>query len=238
MSQSAEGRRKTSLPPSSCPPIAVLNPGRRCLVVTHNRICQNIGGLSFLFMYAEKFLKRVFPPTPKRMANKSVTCHRTPAVLGWAGKPAAASLFLSHCPADAPSIPAACPGVCVRYYKIYKYVATFTTIFVVIITAGITKGLYARGIKIPIVGDLPAGREGGREARTQPTHSPSQPVACHHLGLTLQQAAWPHTPSTARPSLTDILLACLSACLWVWYVVGQATPRSRPLTSASGVPRR
>jgi hypothetical protein len=34
------------------------------------RICQNIGGLSFLFMYLEKFMKRVFPPTPKRMANK------------------------------------------------------------------------------------------------------------------------------------------------------------------------
>jgi hypothetical protein len=37
-------------------------------------------------------------------------------------------------------------------------VATFTTIFVVIITALITQGLYAHGIEIPIVGSLPGGR--------------------------------------------------------------------------------
>lgn len=63
--------------------------------------------------YLEKFLKRVFPPTAKRMQNKC--------------------------------------------YKIYKYTSTFTTIFVVIITASITKGLYKKGIEIPIVGSLPSG---------------------------------------------------------------------------------
>jgi hypothetical protein len=77
------------------------------------RICQNIGGLSFFFMYMEKFLKRVFPPTPRRMQNK--------------------------------------------WYKAYKYLSTFTTIFVVIATANITKSLYKQGIHIPIVGSLPPG---------------------------------------------------------------------------------
>lgn len=43
------------------------------------------------------------------------------------------------------------------FYKAYKYISTFTTIIVVIVTALTTKHLYAHGTKIRIVGDLDAG---------------------------------------------------------------------------------
>ena len=92
--------------------VHLLTYGSTNFIITH-RIIQNIGGISFFFLYLEKFLKRVFPPTPRRMANKG--------------------------------------------YKIFKYTITFTTIFVVIITANITKALYKKGIEIPIVGALPSG---------------------------------------------------------------------------------
>ena len=64
-------------------------------------------------MYTEKTVKRIFPPTPERLANK--------------------------------------------WYKAYKYISTFTTIFVVIITAHIAYNLHQQGIKIKVVGSLPDG---------------------------------------------------------------------------------
>lgn len=44
------------------------------------------------------------------------------------------------------------------FYKAYKYISTFTTIIVVVVTALITKRLYAQGTQIRIVGDLDAVR--------------------------------------------------------------------------------
>lgn len=44
------------------------------------------------------------------------------------------------------------------FYKAFKYIAPFTTIFVVVITALVTKNLYKHGATIRIVGDLDAVR--------------------------------------------------------------------------------
>lgn len=44
------------------------------------------------------------------------------------------------------------------FYKAFKYIAPFTTIFVVVITALVTKNLYKHGATIRMVGDLDAVR--------------------------------------------------------------------------------